>query len=384
MRRLSSKFLSSAALAAVLGWRVALSAGDVLSEILKSEATGASFDPTLRIGIVQDAAGLTFEGDAQLLDDNGRTLGAIQGECRALPAAGGKQTICGREYPGTVVFSPKFRFMSVNGRLFRGKIESIRSEKGLTAVNDLHIEEYVRGVINKEIMPGWHIEAKKAQPVLARTYAVHKKVLRPRSALFDLEPTVLDQVYGGLEKEDVTANQAVAETRGEVLVFNDLPAEVYFHSTCGGHTASAKEVWGRDIPYLVSVPCDYCKGSSLYRWSRVLDAREVSKKLESAGYPVGTIKKIAVERGATRVATVIVNSVRIEVNQFRKAVGFMTIYSNDFSVSLSGNSLTFSGRGFGHGVGVCQYGMAALAEKGKDWRAILRYYLPGIEMRKMY
>ncbi len=368
----------------VLFFTTAISADDVLSEILKSEATVTSFDPTLRIGIVQDAAELIFEGDAQLLDGDGRMIGAIQGRCRALPAAGGRQTICGIEYPGTVVFAPKFRFMSVNNRLFRGRVESIRSEKGLTAVNDLHIEEYVRGVVNKEIMPGWHIEAKKAQAVLARTYAVHKKVLRPRNALFDLEPTVLDQVYGGLEKEDVSANQAVAETRGEVLVYRDLPAAVYFHSTCGGHTASAKEVWGTEMPYLVSVPCDYCKGSSLYRWSRVLDAREVTKKLDAAGYTVGTIKKIAVERGATRVAAVVVNGVRIEVNQFRKAVGFMTIYSNDFSVSLSGHTLTFSGKGFGHGVGVCQYGMASLAEKGKDWRTILRYYLPGIEIRKMY
>ncbi len=361
-----------------------LSADDVLSQILKSEATVTSFDPTLRIGIVQDASELVLDGDAQLTDNDGHALGAIQGECRVFPAPDGKQTICGRAYPGVVIFSPKFRFMSVNGRLFRGKIESIRSEKGLTAINDLHIEEYVRGVVNKEIMPGWHLEAKKAQAVLARTYAVHKKVLRPRNALYDLEPTVLDQVYGGLEKEDLSANQAVAETRGEVLVYNDLPAEIYFHSTCGGHTASAKEVWGREVPYLVPVRCDHCKNSSLYRWKRVLSASEVSKKLAAAGYPVGELKKVTIEKGDLRVAAVIVNGKRIEVNQFRKAVGFMTVYSNDFTVSLSGGKLTLSGKGFGHGVGVCQYGMAGMAQAGKNWREILRHYLPGAETRKMY
>jgi len=383
MRRPSSRSLSSAA-ALFLSFSALFAGDDVLTEILKSEATVASFDPTLRIGIVQDVDTLKIDGDARMLNGNGNDIGVIQGECRVVSAAGGMVAVCGKAYPAPLIFAPKFGFMSVEGRLFRGKVELALSGKGLTAVNVLHIEEYVRGVINKEIMPGWHIEAKKAQAVLARTYAVHKKVMRPRSALYDLDPTVLDQVYGGLDKEDLTANKAVAETRGEVLVYNNMPAEIYFHSTCGGRTASAKEVWGAEVPYLVPVKCDYCKNSSLYRWTRVLDADEVSKKLAAAGHAVGNLKKITVEKGDLRVAAVIVNGRRIEVNQFRKAVGFTVIYSNDFTVSLSGGKLTFSGKGFGHGVGACQYGMAGMAQSGKNWREILRHYLPGAEIRKMY
>jgi len=361
-----------------------LFADDVLSQILRSEATVTSFDPTLRIGIVQSVDTLKIDGDAQMSGADGRVLGAIQGECRIAPVATGKISVCGTTYPAPVTFTPKFSFMSVGGRMFRGKVEVILSGKGLTAVNALHIEEYVRGVINKEIMPGWHIEAKKAQAVLARTYAVHRKVMRPRTALYDLDPTVLDQVYGGLEKEDLTANKAVAETRGEILSYNDLPAEIYFHSTCGGRTASAKEVWGAAVPYLVPVKCDHCKNSSLYRWTRSLDAGEVSKKLAAAGFNVGKLKKVSVEKGDLRVAAVSVNGKRIEVNQFRKAVGYTTVYSNDFTVTLSGGKLTLSGKGFGHGVGACQYGMAGMAQAGKNWREILQHYLPGAEIRKMY
>lgn len=368
----------------LLPFSMLFAGNDVLTEILKSEATVTSFDPTLRIGIIQEADTLTVDGDAQLSGADGRPLGAIQGACLIRPAGEGKLSMCGKTYPGPVTFTPKFSFMSVAGRMFRGRIEVISSVKGLTAVNALHIEEYVRGVINKEIMPGWHIEAKKAQAVLARTYAVHKKVMRPRNALYDLDPTVLDQVYGGLDKEDMTANQAVAETRGEILSYNDLPAEIYFHSTCGGRTASAKEVWGKEVPYLVPVKCDHCKNSSLYRWTRILDADEVSKKLAAAGYAVGTLKKVRVEKGDLRVAAVIVNGRRIEVNQFRKAVGYTTVYSNDFSVTLSGGKLALAGKGFGHGVGACQYGMAGMAQAGKNWREILRHYLPGAEIRKMY
>jgi len=361
-----------------------LFADDVLSQILRSEATVTSFDPTLRIGIVQSVDTLNIDGDAQMSDTDGRALGAIQGACRIVPVATGKISVCDRTYPAPVTFTPKFGFMSVAGKMFRGKVEVVLSEKGLTAVNALHIEEYVRGVINKEIMPGWHIEAKKAQAVLARTYAVHKKVMRPRTALYDLDPTVLDQVYGGLEKEDLTANKAVADTRGEILSYNDLPAEIYFHSTCGGRTASAKEVWGKEVPYLVPVKCDHCKNSSLYRWTRVLHADEVAKKLAAAGYAVGKLKKVSIEKGDLRVAAVIVNGKRIEVNQFRKVVGYTTVYSNDFTITLSGGKLTFSGKGFGHGVGACQYGMAGMAQAGKTWREILQHYLPGAEIRKMY
>lgn len=384
MKRSSLRFLNSVA-ALLLPAGFLFAGNDVLTEILKSEATVTSFDPTLRIGIVQGVDSLKVEGDAQMLSVDGRELGAIQGECRISPAGNGKIAVCGTSYPGpSITFAPKFSFMSVGGRMFRGKVEIVLSEKGLTAVNALHIEEYVRGVINKEIMPGWHIEAKKAQAVLARTYAVHKKVMRPRNALYDLDPTVLDQVYGGLDKEDLTANQAVAETRGQILSYNDLPAEIYFHSTCGGRTASAKEVWGAAVPYLVPVKCDYCKNSSLYRWTRALNAEEVSKKLAAAGYAVGKLKKVSIEKGDLRVAAVIVNGKRIEVNQFRKAVGFTVVYSNDFTVTLSGGKLTFSGKGFGHGVGACQYGMAGMAQAGKNWREILQHYLPGAEIRKMY
>jgi len=268
--------------------------------------------------------------------------------------------------------------------MFRGDIEVHAINGKLTVVNDLFIEDYVRGVINKEALPSWPVEAKKTQAVLARTFAVYQKMFNPRNKLYDLAPSVLDQVYGGLNREDVTSNKAVDQTKGEVITIGSHPAKIFFHSTCGGRTASAKEVWGREMSHLQSVKCPYCKKSSLYRWKRLLTATTIAEKLKKAGYKVSRARKIKVVKGELRVKDVVVDGVSIPVNKFRAAVGFSTIWSNDFTVSKSGGKFVFKGKGAGHGVGVCQWGMAGMASIGKKYKEILRYYLKGIEIRKMY
>jgi len=209
-------------------------------------------------------------------------------------------------------------------------------------------------------------------------------MFKPRSEIYDLAPSVLDQVYGGLSKEDLSANDAVNQTRGEIITYGNMPGEIYFHSTCGGSTASSKNVWGKDVVYLKAVKCEHCRRSSLYRWKRYVNSDKVLKKLKKNGIKISKIDSIKLVYREKRVKSVVINGRAIPVNRFRAYVGYSFIWSNDFSVELKGRRLHFSGKGAGHGVGACQWGMAAMAKRGKLYSYILNYYFKNIELKKMY
>jgi len=352
-------------------------------DLLDESGLAGSFSPTLRIGIMVDVASAALSGDAEVLDLNGREIGQIQGTYE-LSVKNGEIAISGTKFGGGPIrLHSSLLPLKIGSTMLRGDVEVFLQNGKLTVVNELGIEDYVRGVINKEAIPSWPLEAKKTQAVLARTFAVYQKMFNPRSKLYDLAPSVLDQVYGGLGKEDLSSNKAVSETKGEIITIGSDPAKIYFHSTCGGTISSSAEVWGKDEPHLKEKSCPYCKKSSLYRWTRKLNAADVAKKLGPAGIS-GGIKSINVERGRTRIKNVVVNGKKIPVNKFRELVGFSIVWSNDFTVQKNGNTLIFQGKGAGHGVGVCQWGMAGMAAQGKNHQEILKFYLSGIEIRKMY
>jgi len=355
-----------------------------IADLLKSENFTQGFKPYLRIGIYVGVDSAVIEGDAEVFNNSGKNIANIQGRY-TLSVKGGKIAISDQLTNGEMIrFSPKFGLIKVGKRMFRGDIEVWIREGKLILVNDLNIEDYVRGVINKEIIPSWHIETKKAQAVLARTFAVHQKMFNPRDPLFDLAPTVLDQVYDGLNKEDVTSNQAVDSTKGEVITIGSHAVKIYFHSTCGGRTGSSQEVWKMRNDHLQSVNCPYCSDSKLYRWKRVLKSSFITEKFKSAGTNVGNVASISVKTGQTRVDAVIVNKQSFPVNKFREIVGFSTIWSNDFTVRKQGSDFVFEGKGAGHGVGACQWGMEGMSRKNKKYKEILMHYLTGVEIRKMY
>lgn len=377
------KWISSISYFFLLFFPVLISSQTV-DDLLKSDDPAGGFSPYLRIGINVGVSSFYIEGDAEVFNDNGKKTAKIQGRYKVAGKNGSIMVGSKKMSSRSIRISPKLMMLKVGKKMFRGDIE-IHLENGkLTVVNDLFIEDYVRGVINKEAIPSWPLEAKKTQAVLARTFAVYQKMFNPRNKLYDLAPSVLDQVYGGLNKEDVSSNQAVDQTRGEVITVGNHPAKIFFHSTCGGQTASAREVWGSEMSHLQEVKCPYCKKSSLYRWKRSMDSADIAKKLKRAGYKVSGAEKIKVVRGDTRVKSVVVDGITIPVNKFRAAVGYSVIWSNDFTVRRSGRKHVFNGKGAGHGVGVCQWGMAGMAKKGKKYREILKFYLKGIEIRKMY
>lgn len=355
-----------------------LSAFDI-DEMLDGGGLSNGFTHFLRIGIKTDIVSFLLEGDARISDKKERVVGEIQGQVTVSAEKGGIK-VGGKIFKEEMVkFTSELIPLKVGDRMFRGEIEVYLKNSKLIVVNKLDIEDYVKGVINKEAIPSWPIEAKKTQAVLARTFAVYQKMFNPRSEFFDLAPTVLDQVYDGLGKEDVSSVEAVNATKGEIITLGNNPAKIYFHSTCGGTISSSAEIWKKDEPHLQELHCPYCTKSSLYRWTRKLKAADIAKKLG-----VKSVKSISTVRGKTRVDSVIADGKKFPVNKFRELVGFSVIWSNDFSVSKSGDTFVFSGKGAGHGVGVCQWGMAGMAAQGKNHYEILKFYLKGIEIRKMY
>ena len=178
----------------------------------------------------------------------------------------------------------------VDGKKYRGNVEIRRfADSDLTVINHLSMQEYLYGVVPREIGAKSNLEAIKAQAIVARTYAC--KNYGKRSSLgFDLMPTVYDQAYGGYEWEAERSNQAVDETDGQVVVYDGEIIGAYYFSTSGGYTENSENVWSSEVDYLKAVPDTYepnVEGNTT--WEVTLSASEVKNKLKNNGVNVGEI-----------------------------------------------------------------------------------------------
>ena len=273
------------------------------------------------------------------------------------------------------------------GRELSGEVEVRRAPGGLSVIDVLPMEEYVGAVIGGEMPPSFPPEALKAQAVAARTFAIGKKIEAREQALdFDLGSTVLDQVYPGAGRADPRTRAAALATAGEVLVKDHRPVEAYFHSACGGRTERGSDALGRDLPYLVSVRCDRCQGSPAWSWTLRVPAAEMGR---AAGLPAeakrvsvlqttstGRAARVSVEGGGAKVV--------LEGMEFRRRLGYDRLPSLAFSVKPVKGAFVLTGRGRGHGAGMCQWGAAGWARAGADYRSILSRYYPGAEITRMY
>jgi stage II sporulation protein D len=277
----------------------------------------------------------------------------------------------------------------VNQYALSGVIEIKRNVSGrYRIINELGLEDYTRSVVGEEMGAKWPIEALKAQAVLARTYAMYRKSCRC-AADYDLCSTVNSQVFTGGAKEKEGPSMAARETAGEILTYGGAPIEAVYHSTCGGQTEDACNVWDWKFPYLKSRVCNYCKDSPYYKWKRSITILEIDESLVQAGYMINGLKEIKVlerspsERILKLRLTGESGSVVIKGADFRKAVGYSKLPSTAFEAHREGDSFVFLGRGSGHGVGLCQFGAKGMAEDGKNYREILQYYYPGVTLSRL-
>jgi stage II sporulation protein D len=186
--------------------------------------------------------------------------------------------------------SNNLKILSVNGKNYRGEIEIRRfPDSDLTVINVINIEEYLYGVVPKEIGYSSPLEALKAQAVAARTYA-YRSMGSYAKWDFDVVNTVLSQVYDGYDAERPSTNRAVDETKGKKVLYNGKPASLFYFSSSGGMTEDNVYVWGSDIPYLKSVPDPYESGTSYnYNWTRTFTAEDIKLKLFLSGVEIGDI-----------------------------------------------------------------------------------------------
>jgi stage II sporulation protein D len=179
--------------------------------------------------------------------------------------------------------------------LYRGVIEVVHEGGGLTAINELGLDTYVRGVVAGEMPSSWPLEALKAQAVTARTYAL---ATRKTTGLFDQYPDTRSQVYRGVTGESVSSDAAVAQTAGRVLMYDGVPAVTYYFSTSGGHTENVEFSFVGSLakPWLVGVPDPYDSKSPYHRW----EVPTTAARLDSALGAPGRFKQVKVlERGVS-------------------------------------------------------------------------------------
>lgn len=271
----------------------------------------------------------------------------------------------------------------INERIFRGGIRILKNDNKLTVINAVDLEEYLYGVMRNEVSTWWPMESLKAQAIAARTYAL-SQIKESKSRNYDVMADVSSQVYGGIFSEKWRTNRAVDRTKGKVLTYNNAIFPAFFHATCGGTTFDASYLWNIDLPPLKGVKCGWCGKSPHYHWERWIRAVEAEDKLAAAGYPIGDVIGFEVTKKDPFSGCILELNVKgseanaeIPAKDFRRIMGSDTVRSTNFKVSLVGEYVVFEGLGWGHGVGLCQWGAYYMSRAGKKAEEILQYYYPG-------
>jgi SpoIID/LytB domain protein len=264
-------------------------------------------------------------------------------------------------------------------KTYRGLLKFVGTEDGWMTINVLPIEEYLAGTLAAEMNADWQTEALKAQAVASRTYAL-RLAKRPKSQHYDLLGTVEDQVYSGADAETKRVREAVESTKGEYLTKGAGPAQIFFHSRCGGFTEPEDKVWKGNGSHHVTVPCPYCR-THPFEWKYSVDYATLADALRIPKSLVPP-KLTALERSPTGRVTSLkldygLNGTRfLDANTLRSLLGYQRLKSAHFDWKTSGGQIHFAGQGAGHGVGMCQWGAYHLAKQGKTYRDILAHYYP--------
>lgn len=336
------------------------------------------------------SAGLELDGPYVVLDARGRTIARGSRLERAIVRGNGPDLdlngvpLAADEILLRPTSSARFGH---GGRSYPGELRVVRGAGGTVDVqNLLDIEEYLAGVLFAEMPASFPEEALRAQSVAARTYACYR--LESGDPL--LRATEADQVYAGAGPLHERARAIVASTRGAVLESDGAILPAFFMSTCGGATTDGPRVFP-DAPNrgLEGVPCSWCRDSPRYRWSRSIPIRDLERGLRLAA---GSLKSLSPRRDGLGHSISFDLALRegartISATELRRAWNQAAAEPAQelpsgwlLSLQVSRGALAVDGAGFGHGVGLCQYGAAGLARSGRDFRAILAHYYRGARL----
>lgn len=358
-----------------------------------------------------------FNSDGSILIPD--TIFTERGQPMDVGVLGGEFTIGGRKFAAReITISPDEPFTFVmDGNEFRGKLLLKANVDGQTfeAINIVPLEPYLAGVVGAEMPDRWEAEALKAQAIAARTYCLYNKKKFGYTRDWDVGRTQTSQVYIGLKGESASVWRAVNETSGEVLMCEQagLPGAgasgeelfpAYYSSSCGGHTEDAKNVFGDSFGPLCGVECPYCKAverPDIFFWPMVQFNKETVATAVQKKYPqlkgLGDIAYVSAVKQSdypdfsriTMVKLIGTNgrSEFLRAEDFRLTIdpAGNRVRSVACKIAVIEDKVAFlAGRGFGHGVGMCQCGAQGMAMQGKTASEILQYYYPGSKLVRAY
>jgi len=405
---------------------VFFSCREQMMPVISTPQMNVEQDFLVRVLLADDANNckIKIRGGFSLFNSDGSVLipepiSTERGQPMDVGVRGGEFTIGGRRFATreiTIVPNEPFTFV-MDGNEFRGKLLLKANFDGLTfeAINIVPLEPYLAGVVGAEMPDRWEAEALKSQAIAARTYCLYNKKKFGYTRNWDVARTQASQVYLGTRGESASVWRAVNETKGEVLMCEQagLPGAgssgeelfpAYYSSSCGGHTEDAKNVFGDSFGPLRGVECPYCRGVArpdIFFWPMVQFNKEAVTIALQKKYPqlkeLGDIANISVVKQSdypdfSRVTMVKLTGangrsellrgedLRLTIdpagNRIRSAACKMAV--------IEGKAVFLAGRGFGHGVGMCQCGAQGMAMQGKTAGEILSHYYPGSKLVKAY
>lgn len=342
---------------------------------------------------------------------------------RSIPSDGSEIIGSGSMYDSIV---------EIESKQYRGFITFIVNSYEISLINHIKIEDYLYGVVPKEMGSSFHIESLKAQAVAARTYAIFAVTSKNKHKKdgFDLCDTIDCQAYGGKNIENTLINSAVDETRGQYVYYEGKLAETFFHANNGGYMESSENIWGGYLGYLIAKEDPFSKDTTASTWQVEFTSEDINKKIISARIYIGDILDIKVlERNSgNRVKEVKLigksGEKIISGSKLRTILGIRSTWFNivrkgeqvsnlayvfdpktsktieinlDTAFAIDKNDNKFkwqsketqeikvdgfliSGRGYGHGVGMSQYGALEMAKQGYNYEEIIKFYYTGADI----
>ena len=263
-------------------------------------------------------------------------------------------------------------------RNYGGAISFRVNNKNLDIVNRVEMDEYLKGVLPKEMSPSFPMESLKAQALCSRSFAINNYNKFIKNG-YNLDDTTRSQVYYGKDVEEKTTNKAVEETIGQVIKYDGKVAETIFCASSGGYTVASSEAWGgNSVPYLISKEDPY----SVHPWKYELKNSDLKKLNLSDVFSVSLDYNNS-NRVNNLTFSTSKGDVKIKATDFRNKIGNTIIKSTLFDVNVIGNKVFVSGKGYGHGVGMSQYGAVEMAKKGSNYKDIIEFYFPGTNIEKI-
>lgn len=313
------------------------------------------------------------------------------------------------------VFSSDCGWLGTDSLSYRGQIEITAVSSGLKVINILSLDDYICGVLPNEIYPSWGEEALKAAAVAARSFTAAKvKSTNHSGDGFDVCTTTHCQVYRGMGTEKASTNKAVQDTAGEILKYGNTIVSAVYSANSGGYTEGSENVWYASTPYYVSKPDPYTEPNT---WTVTYTSKEVEQKLSRLGKSIGKVQNIRIDEtapsGRATKLTIVGSDGNYTLTKdgirsfFELKSTLFTITSNGEVVksliaaiiemensvesgafkipSLSGSAdvFNFNGKGYGHGVGMSQWGCKNMADMGFNYREILSFYFEGTSIEQL-